>query len=119
MQFDSATLAYPLTGSQLSEELDNGGSSGGGGGGHSMMAITFPAEKQKQIQCSSSPREVGWPCPAGSSNFQSQMSKKKVIEPMQADTTKAMDKRAAAFCRNEKRRMDRARLYKRWFQVGC
>ncbi|KAI0501604.1 hypothetical protein KFK09_016549 [Dendrobium nobile] len=42
-----------------------------------------------------------------------------VFEPMQADTTKAMDKRAAAFRRNEKRRMNRARLFKRWFQVGC
>lgn len=66
----------PLADSQLSQELDKGNSSSGGG--DSLMAITFPTEKQKQILYSSSRREEARPWVAGSGIHQTQMSKKKV-----------------------------------------
>ncbi|KAK8957175.1 hypothetical protein KSP39_PZI000146 [Platanthera zijinensis] len=36
-----------------------------------------------------------------------------------AATTEAAKKRAAAFCGKERRRMERIRLYRRWFPLGC
>lgn len=41
------------------------------------------------------------------------------VKDLKKEAMEAMEKRASSMCRNEKRRMERTRIYKRWFPVGC
>ncbi|EHA8592067.1 hypothetical protein COCNU_contig69239700G000010 [Cocos nucifera] len=52
----------------------------------------------------------------GSRDLQGQKTRMKVKEPKEAISD--VEKKSAMY-RNEKRRLERTRLYRRWFPVGC
>ncbi|KAG0450621.1 hypothetical protein HPP92_019108 [Vanilla planifolia] len=113
---------------QLSHELEKGGSDGGGGWATSSTVVAAHAKEESGSTSSQSQMqklvvsgnedgrvaEGTWRTGADGHRF-----KKKTKDAMQVATTKAMEKRAAVLCGNEQRRMDRTRLYRRWFPVGC
>ncbi|XP_072978511.1 uncharacterized protein [Typha angustifolia] len=77
------------------------------------------ADKQQQMNTSiCSGRVVGGPWRADEIfHLHAQKTKSKVKDSKKAIC--AAEKRTNTACRNEKRRMERTRLFRRWFPVGC
>ncbi|KAJ0987164.1 hypothetical protein J5N97_005520 [Dioscorea zingiberensis] len=66
------------------------------------------------------PRRNGdlFPFQRGARELQGQLSKLK-IKDARREAINAVEKRANSMRRNEKRRQEHTRLYKKWFPVGC
>ncbi|XP_020266495.1 uncharacterized protein LOC109841983, partial [Asparagus officinalis] len=96
---------------QLSSDLDQGNADPSSSSTMSQMNENGPEKNKKKMNTLSSSRVVGAPWRELKGHKSKSKDSKEGIE--------AMEKRASAVCRNEKKRKKRARIYKRWFPVGC